>query len=262
MLSFDDALALDARGAGAWRAHAAPDREANTGMYGGWTAALLLKAAIAAAEEGREPVALAAHFISRIEPGRDLSVRSRAIGGGRSVARMRAEIAAGDTDEILAFADVAFAARRTNDSFADMTAPAAPDPETLPEFHPPAPFGRSVLVRPAAGFPPYGRPDARSLFFVRDIAARPLDPLLVAYLADCFPPRILYRSAAPRPSSTLTMSIHFFATPEDYAVVGADYVLSEVVATRAEGSTIGSRLDLWSRSGALLATSEQLCWFR
>jgi hypothetical protein len=34
------------------------------------------------------------------------------------------------------------------------------------------------------------------------------------------------------------------------------------VGTRAEGSTIGSQLRMWSRSGALLATSEQLCWFK
>lgn len=32
--------------------------------------------------------------------------------------------------------------------------------------------------------------------------------------------------------------------------------------TRGERSTSGQRARLWSRPGALLATTEQLCWYR
>jgi hypothetical protein len=35
-----------------------------------------------------------------------------------------------------------------------------------------------------------------------------------------------------------------------------------MIGTRVERSTVGSRANLWSRGGALLATTEQLCWFR
>jgi acyl-CoA thioesterase len=58
------------------------------------------------------------------------------------------------------------------------------------------------------------------------------------------------------------MSVYFYASADELAAVGDDFVLSEAVGTRAEQSIAGSQLRLWSRSGALLATSEQLCWFK
>ena len=64
----------------------------------------------------------------------------------------------------------------------------------------------------------------------------------------------------------MTRSFHAgspFDTPDaEIAAVGDDYILSEVAGVRAEGSTSGLTMRLWSRSGALLATSEQLCWFK
>ena len=84
----------------------------------------------------------------------------------------------------------------------------------------------------------------------------------LAYLADAYAPRIFLCSKGPRPSSTITMSVYFHATPEELAEVGDDYVLSEAIGTRAEHATMGSQVRLWSRKGRLLATSEQLCWFR
>jgi acyl-CoA thioesterase len=44
--------------------------------------------------------------------------------------------------------------------------------------------------------------------------------------------------------------------------VGDDYVLNEATGTRGEHSTSGQQARLWSRDGALLATTEQLCWYR
>jgi acyl-CoA thioesterase len=58
------------------------------------------------------------------------------------------------------------------------------------------------------------------------------------------------------------MSTYFLAAPEELAAVGDDYVLSEAEGTRIEHSLVGSRSRLWSRQGNLLATTEQLCWFR
>jgi hypothetical protein len=65
-----------------------------------------------------------------------------------------------------------------------------------------------------------------------------------------------------RPSSTLTLSAYFYASADELAAIGEDFILSEAVGTRAAASIIGSQLNMWNRSGALLATSEQLCWFK
>jgi acyl-CoA thioesterase len=39
-------------------------------------------------------------------------------------------------------------------------------------------------------------------------------------------------------------------------------ILNEATGTRATASTAGQQARLWSADGALLATTEQLCWYR
>jgi hypothetical protein len=46
MTEFDDSLQLAPMGPNSWNALADPRREANTGMFGGGTAAMLLKAVL------------------------------------------------------------------------------------------------------------------------------------------------------------------------------------------------------------------------
>jgi acyl-CoA thioesterase len=102
----------------------------------------------------------------------------------------------------------------------------------------------------------------RSLMWLLEGSGRPLDAPLLTLLSDIGPPRVFYVSSQPRPSATVTLSAYFHATPEELAVGSGDYVLSDMVGTRIEQSTAGSRTNLWSRSGVLLATAEQLAWFR
>jgi len=46
------------------------------------------------------------------------------------------------------------------------------------------------------------------------------------------------------------------------AAVGAGYILNEATGTRGVHSTSGQQARLWSRESVLLATTEQLCWYR
>ena len=112
------------------------------------------------------------------------------------------------------------------------------------------------------GFPVFARADARSVFWVRETSGRPLDAVQLAYLADNFPPRSWSRRTEPGPYSTLTLSVYFAATDAELAAVGDDDVLLDVASSRAESSTVAAHARLWSRSGVLLATTEQLGWFR
>lgn len=261
MTALDDHLILTPAGANEWTIRAHPEREANTGMFGGWTAAVLMKAALSHREAEGTPAALTANFIARIDPGTDVRVRAARLGGGKSLKTWRADIlnAAG---ELCATASILTAGRRDSDRFIEGAAPSAPAPETIPEAHPPGRFGDFVDMRPVAGFPPFGRKDTRTLAYVRDRSARAMDWAGLVCFADVTPPRIFLISDGPRPSSTVTMSVYFYATEAELAAVGDDFVLSEVTGVRAEASICGLAMRLWSRQGALLATSEQLCWFR
>lgn len=140
--------------------------------------------------------------------------------------------------------------------------PDAPDPTTLDEFHAPGTQGQQTILRPVWGQPPHNRETSSSGAWLRLAQPRPLDHVLLAYLADQFAPRSFFWADGPRPSATVTMSVHFHATPEELVAAGEDYVLNEAIGTRGEQSTSGAQLRMWSRAGALLATSEQLCWYR
>jgi acyl-CoA thioesterase len=260
MITLADSLALHATGEGAWRAFSDPQNEANTGMFGGWTAALLLKSVLADARAEGEPAAMTVSYVNRVSPGRELAITSASMGGGRSVMTWRADMRRDGDEALLASASVLLANRRQSEGFTEWAFPEAPVPEDLPMIHPPATFGQFVDMR--MNKIPFGQPNTHSVQWVRERTGHSVDHVLLAYLADCYPPRILYRSAGPRPSSTLAMSVYFYASADELAAVGDDFMLSEAVGTRAEGSIVGSQLRLWSRSGSLLATSEQLCWFK
>ena len=68
---------------------------------------------------------------------------------------------------------------------------------------------------------------------------------------------------------TAAVALHAFvssastgALPSALTVNFDDYVLNEAIGTRGAESTSGQQARLWSRSGALLVTTEQLAWFR
>jgi len=260
MQTLADSLALHSTGEGSWRAFSDPQNEANTGMFGGWTAALLMKAVLADARVLGEPAALSVSYVNRVSPGRELAVTAYPLGGGRTVTTWRADVRREDSEDLLASASVVLARRRESDGFTEWTFPEAPVPEDLPMLHPPATFGQQVDMRMSKM--PFGNADSHSVQWIRERTGHAVDHVLLSYFADCYPPRILYRGSRPRPSSTLTMSVYFYASAAELASVGDDFILSEAVGTRAEQSVVGSQVRLWSRTGALLATSEQICWFK
>lgn len=262
MSTLDESLALYPVGQGAWRAQGDPNYEAGTGMFGGWTAALLLKAVLADERAVGEPSALNVNYVSRVDPTSALTLSATPIGGSRSVTTWQVELRNESQDSIAALATVVMAARRESVGFSEFKAPEAPAPETLAIFHPPAPFGQQTDVRPISGYPPFNLPNTHSLHWAREMTGGALDHARIAYLSDCYPPRILFKGSTWRPSSTLTMSVYFYAGAAELAAVGDGFTLSEVIGTRAESSTCGSQLRLWSPIGSLLATSEQMTWFK
>ena len=231
---------------GVQTAVADPEYEANTGMFGGWTAALLLKALLDHPDSEGTASSLTVNFVNRVVPGERLLIRSSKLGESRSLSHWRADLHRSEGNELLASASAVLARRRPSESAMDFSAPSAPSPDELSASNPPGTFGRT---------------DLRSLTWVRENSGRHVDAIQLAYLSDVYAPRVFHISDRPRPSSTLTMSTYFLASPEELASVADDYVLSEAEGTRIEQSLVGSRSRLWSRGGALLATTEQLCWF-
>jgi acyl-CoA thioesterase len=262
MSVFDDALALRAIDAGLWLAFADPRYEARTGMFGGWTAAVLLGAVLLEADAQFIPCALTINYIQRIEPGGDVFIRVKRTGGSRSIQHWQAEILEAAAGPPLAQAMLVLAARRETDGHTEPVMPVAPEPDTLEDFFPPFRGNKIALTKPVHGYPPFARDSTASAAWVREIGGRKLDYVQLAFLADLYPPRPFFWSAEARPYATMSLSVYFHATQQEIEAAGADFILTEAIGTRGGDSISGQRARLWSRGGALLATTEQLGWFR
>lgn len=247
---------------GCWTVTADPGYESISGMFGGWTAAVALRAVLQSTESDATPAAITTNFVGKIEPGSDVRIRTRQVGGSRSVEHWVAEVQCADGDSMLAFAAVVLARRRDSDGHVEAVMPAAPAPASLPLVHPPGPEGERVDVRPIEGNPPFNQSSTFSTTWLRETSGRPIDRLQLVFLADQFAPRSFFWSDGPRPSSTLSMSVYLLATEDEIVAVGDDYVLAEGIGSRGAQSTSAQHGRLWSRSGVLLATTEQLCWYR
>ena len=262
MAGLDEALRVLPLGESEWAAFADPDYESVNAMFGGWTNGIALNAVSLSADVEARPSAMTLNFVNPIPPSSEVVIRTRHVGGSRSVSHWQAEVRRLDSEETLAVASVVMTVRRDTDGLIEDAVPEAPDPETLEVFHAPGPQGQTSMIRPVGGAPPFGRNNTRSLHWVRDTSGRTVDHVQLAYFADQLAPRPYYWSDGPRPTATITMSVFFHGTDEEIMAVGNDYILIAGIGTRGERSTSGLRAELWSRRGVLLATTEQLAWFR
>jgi acyl-CoA thioesterase len=263
MTLFAPSIALKPAGINVWAGEADAAYSHFGGRFGGWTAAVLLRAAMLEDGERGDPLSLTVLYPDAIGDG-PIQVSTRLLRAGSRLQFWRSEIS--QRDKLCAHAQATFGVRRETTRFTDAEMPKAPPPEdqTLVESVPPVPFGQQFSARWASQSPLLGADGgpASSLFWIKDKQGRAIDHVLLAALADFAPPRVMYKVRKFMMTSTVSMTVHFHATPQELAEVGDDYVLSEVECRRCEGGYFDHELKLWSRSGALLATSEQVAAFR
>jgi acyl-CoA thioesterase len=261
--ALENALAVRDGGPGTWVACADERYQARYGMFGGWTAAVALRSVLQSADGQDTPAALTINYIDAIAPGTEIIMRVRQIGGGRSVHHWQVDALTTPDERPVAVALVVLSERRPSDGMTQPSMPPVPAPEEVEEeWRPPIRCGEQVLLRPIAGFPPFGRHDTRSLAWVHETSGRRIDHVQLAFLSDAYPPRAFFWSDGPRTAATMSLSVYFHATRDEIASIGDDYVLNEATGTRGADSISGQQACLWSRNGTLLATTEQLVWYR
>lgn len=265
MMLFEDSIALASVGENLWEGEVDPAYRGFGSQFGGWTGAALLKGAMVEAGVKGEPLSLSVLFIESIGEG-PYRIATRLLRSGARLQFWRSELTQGG--KLCAHAQATFGVRRETTRFTDaiMPDPPGPDADGLRQFSPPSNFGAQYHMRwiTPAPLDPDSDPTkpASSLVWIRDVHGRPLDVLMLAAMADLAPPRVMWKRRAFTASATVSMTTHFHATPEELAEAGAGWVLSEVHCRRCEGGYFDHELKLWSRSGVLLATSEQVAAFR
>lgn len=262
MTPFASTLPIMSLAPNLWAGEADPAYAHPGGRFGGYTAALLLKAAMEEVEDRGDPLSLTVLYTDAVNDG-PFTISTRLLRSGSRLQFWRSELS--QNDKVCAHAQITFGVRRAASAFTDSVMPAfrAPSDPALQLFQVPTPFGQQLETWWDPGTPVGPDLPARTVAWSRHAHRHALDHAMLALLADYGPPRPMVKRQGPLPSSsTVSMNVYFHATPDEIASVGSAHVLTEIDARRSEGGYFDHSLKLWSQSGALLATSEQVAAFR
>ncbi|MFN3522564.1 MAG: thioesterase family protein [Phenylobacterium sp.] len=257
-------IALRSAGPGRWTTHAAREwRNPGGGLWGGYALGLCVRALEAEPEAGGEALSMTLTYAAGLPAG-DLDVRTRRLRQGRSIGVWEVEVSPAGVEEVGVHGMVTLATRPATPPFAFAALPQAPAPEDLPSpEHPagPAHFGASAFERRTLdGFPPRPTGDSRSLAWVRPRNGV-WDKALLAMVTDNSAPRAMYALERVM-TTTLSLTVYLHARAEELAELKDDFILIECEGRVGGGGASDERSSYWSRDGRLLATSEQLAWYR
>lgn len=113
----------------------------------------------------------------------------------------------------------------------------------------------------AHGRPFSKNPTPMTLAYVREADLRPLDSLAIVALVDTPMPRTFFVSEQLRIGSTLSLSTHIYASTEEIAEVGDDFVILATDSATIRHSLLNQEVRLFRRDGLLLASSYQTAVF-
>jgi acyl-coenzyme A thioesterase PaaI-like protein len=234
-------------------------------LWGGYAIGLCIRVLEAEPEARGEALALTLTYAAGLRVG-PLEIATRRLRQGGSVGFWTVEMSNAGSKDVGVHAVATLARRPQTPAFAFARMPEAPAPESLPA---PADwgggsqhYGASAFDRRSLeGFPPQVSDNSRSLAWVRSRRG-PLDKALLGMITDNSAPRVMYALGAGVMTTTLSLTAYLHATAEEIAEVGDDYILVECEGRVGGGGASDERSSYWRRDGKLLATSEQLAWYR
>ena len=260
-----DSISLTPVSAGRWTTFAGPGwQNPGGGLWGGYAIGLFIRVLEAEPEAVGEALSLTLTYAAALPSGQ-VDIRTRRLRQGGSIGVWEVELLGAGSDQVAVHGMVTMAKRPETPAFAFATMPDAPSPESLPapeNTHAPMHYGAQAFERRGQDiFPPQVSSDSRSLVWVRSRQA-PWDKALLGMVTDNSAPRAMYALGRTINNTTLSLTVYLHATKEELAQVGDDFILVECEGRVGAGGASDERSSYWSRDGKLLATSEQLCWYR
>ena len=259
-------IPLTAVAPGRWTTAAGPEwSNPGGGLWGGYAIGLCVRVLEAEPEAVGEALSLTLTYAAATPAG-DLDIRTRRLRQGGSIGVWEVELMAAGSDQVGVHGIVTLARRPQTPAFAFARMPEAPDPDSLPSLDAPSiaaqHYGASTFDRRTLeGFPPTPGDSSRSLAWVRSRRG-PFDKALLGMVTDNSAPRAKYALGPTIMTTTLSLTAYLHATTEDLAAIGDDFILVECEGRVGGGGASDERSSYWSRDGRLLATSEQLAWYR
>ena len=238
------------------------------GTFGGFTAAVLLRAILDDPRRQGVPVALTVNYCAAINEGTfEIAVAEKRT--GKSTQHWNVELRQGET--VAATASVVCGHRRAVWSHHPAEMPKMPPPEHVPVFSGFKPGGwtSQYEMRFAEGEPDFVTPradgdvrSARSQLWMRDTPERPLDYLSLASMSDAFVIRAFMVRGKFVPVGTITLTTFFHGNEEAMRAQDTHPVLCTVDAHLFADGFADQIAHLWGKDGRLLATSTQVVWYK
>ena len=261
---FDIATRLTSLGDGLYTGSTHPDYGNMVGPFGGIIGAALLNAIMQHPQRLGDPLSLTVHFAAPIADGA-FTIAAKAIRTNRSTQHWY--VALEQDGQVAAFATAVTAVRRDTWHTLDAVFPNVPAAATIAPMPAIARAAWTACyeMRFIAGIP--GAPDtasdsSESLLWMRDQPARPLDFLSLAALCDAFFPRIFVRRPAWVAIGTVALTTYFHADAAQLGAQGSAPVLGRARALNFRQGFFDQTAEVWSDTGALLATTHQVVYFK
>lgn len=260
-----DLFALTAVEPGRWTTHAGPEwKNPNGPLWGGYPIGLALTVVGAEPEAMGEPLSISLTYVAALADG-EVEIRTRRLRQGGSIGVWEVDLRPAGAEGVSVQAIVTLARRPATPPFAFAKMPEAPEPESLPTPMSPGGarhFGAQAFERRTSEtFPIQPQASSYSTAWVRPRLG-PWDKPMLGMLTDNSPPRAFYALGHTVMTTTLSLTVYLHATAEEVAEAGRDWLLVEYEGRVGGGGASDERSSYWRRDGKLLATSEQLVWYR
>jgi acyl-CoA thioesterase len=258
---FDTAITLTAEPPHRWLGRTSEDYWNMVSPYGGVTAAAMMQAMLDHPERRGTPLAFTINYIAPIDAG-DFVIDTELVRANRSSQHWAIRLL--QADRVLAQVIAICALRRETWGQVEATCPQVPPAEQC-EVAPPRKatgFLQRYEFRIVRGKPFAENPDSLSQVWVADNPPRPLDFASLTALCDSFLPRIFLRRPDFVPIGTVSINIYFHAGEEALTRQGAAPLLAVAQAQAFSDGHFDHHGHVWSTDGTLLATTQQLVWYK
>jgi acyl-CoA thioesterase len=238
-----------------------------TGPFGGATAATLLQAVMQHPMRQNLPLAMTINYCAPVAKGEfDILVAEKRT--NRSTQHYSVEMVQGA--DTIATATLVFAARPEGFAHTSGKMPAVDAPEKIepPKAKAPLAWIDRFDMRFASGFPVMRPKDdaplgsARTEVWMRDNPVRKMDFLSLMNMSDAFFARPFHVLGRLITVGTVSMTTYFHCDENDLAEIEEDYLLGVADANVFAKGYADQVAELWTRGGKLLATSQQILYFR
>jgi len=270
---FDQALALapDDLAAGRFTGKTSAAYWNMVGPFGGTTAALVLQSVLLHPALLGAPIALTVNYAAAIQTG-PFEIHAVPVRTNRSTQHWTVQISQRDAEgqpQVNTTATVVTALRRETWGTSDLPMPDVPPPSQVAPYSLPSSavaWLSQYDMRPVSGAVP-GTWDgsgehSESVLWLRDAQPRPLDFASLASMSDMFYPRVWLRRTTRVPAGTVSITTYFHADAAQLAQVGNGHLLGRAVGQQFRNGFFDQSAQLWNESGDLLATSNQIVYFK